>query len=108
MGYIVGNSEHLGHALTWQSLFSDTNRLVMRSLVRPFDPNHTNLRADLLGGAISLEITMPSSQMFSTQPGLMNRMIQLIIFLLLMSSILLDALELMISLVLIRVISLIK
>jgi hypothetical protein len=53
MGYIVGISEHCGHALTWQDLSSDTDRFINRSLVPPFDPNHPNLRADLIGGEIS-------------------------------------------------------
>jgi hypothetical protein len=60
MGHIVGISEHCGHALTWQILSSDTNRIINRSLVRPFDPNHPNFRADLIGGEINQDSVIKS------------------------------------------------
>ena len=50
MGYIVGISEHCGHALTWKVLTCDTNRVISRSIIRPFDTANINLRADSLGG----------------------------------------------------------
>jgi hypothetical protein len=52
MGHIVGVSEHCGHALTWKILTSDTNHILNRSVVRPYDPNNPNFRADLIGGEI--------------------------------------------------------
>ena len=50
MGYVVGISEHCGHALTWKILTCDTKRVINRSIVRPFDPSNANIRADSLGG----------------------------------------------------------
>lgn len=50
MVYVVGISEHCGHALTWKILTCDTNRVINRSIVRPFDPSNANIRADSLGG----------------------------------------------------------
>jgi hypothetical protein len=60
MGYIVGISVHCGHALTWQILSSDNNRHINRSLVRPFDPSHPNLRTDLLCGGLNKDSVIKS------------------------------------------------
>ena len=50
VGHIVGISEHCGHALTWKVLHLKTNKVLFRSLVRPFTEDDPNLRADLCGG----------------------------------------------------------
>ena len=50
MGYVVGISEHCGHALTWKILTCDAKRVIDRSIVRPSDPSNANIRADSLGG----------------------------------------------------------
>ncbi len=50
LGHIVGISEHVGHALTWKILTSDTHKVIYRSQVRPVDATDANNRAKLLGG----------------------------------------------------------
>jgi hypothetical protein len=50
IGHIVGISEHCGHAMTWKVLTSDTNKVIYRSLVRPFSASDPNFRAVLPGG----------------------------------------------------------
>ena len=53
MGYIVGISEHCGNALTWKVLTCDTQRIISRSIIRPFDSVNANIRADSLDGEMS-------------------------------------------------------
>jgi hypothetical protein len=50
IGHIVGISENCGHAMTWKVLTIDTNKIIYRSLVRPFSDSDLNIRADLPGG----------------------------------------------------------
>jgi Reverse transcriptase (RNA-dependent DNA polymerase) len=50
IGHIVGISEHCGHALTWKILTADTQRIIYRSLVRPYSDQDPNLRAVMTGG----------------------------------------------------------
>ena len=50
MGHIVGISEHCGHMMTWKILTCDTQKIIFRSLVRPFSADDPNIRADMLGG----------------------------------------------------------
>jgi hypothetical protein len=50
LGYIVGISEHVGHALTWKVLVSTTNRIIFRSLVRPATADDPNVRSTMLDG----------------------------------------------------------
>jgi Reverse transcriptase (RNA-dependent DNA polymerase) len=50
VGHIVGISEHVGNALTWKILTSDTKKLIFRSQVRPYDSEAPNYRADVSGG----------------------------------------------------------
>ena len=50
VGYIVGISEHVGPMMTWKVLNADTNKVLYRSQVRPFDSKDINLRAELFGG----------------------------------------------------------
>ena len=50
VGYIVGISEHVGNALTWKILTSDTKKVIYRSQVRPFTDQDPNLRAELFEG----------------------------------------------------------
>ena len=50
LGRIVGISEHVGPALTWIILTDDTQKLIYRSQVRPYDASAANLRLDLFGG----------------------------------------------------------
>jgi hypothetical protein len=49
-GYIVGISEHYGHALTWKILTTDTNVVIVNAIVRPFTTIDINLCAELVGG----------------------------------------------------------
>jgi hypothetical protein len=49
-GYIVGISEHCGHALTYKVLNPSTLKVVYRSLLRPADIDDLNHRADSLDG----------------------------------------------------------
>jgi hypothetical protein len=49
-GHIVGISEHCGHALTWKVLTGDTEKIINRSVIRPFNSADPNLRAELLCG----------------------------------------------------------
>ena len=49
-GHIVGISEHVGHALTWKILTSDTKKVIYRSKVRPFTVDDSNIQADALDG----------------------------------------------------------
>ena len=51
VGRIVGISENVGNALTWMVLTDETQKVIYRSQVRPFDASNTNLRAEsMLGG----------------------------------------------------------
>jgi hypothetical protein len=52
MGYFVGISTNMGHAMTFKILTDDTNRIIVRSQVRPADnPTRPNLRlTDLFDG----------------------------------------------------------
>ena len=50
MGHIVGISEHCGHALTWKILTDDTQKVIYRSLVRPYSADDPNFRAVMSGG----------------------------------------------------------
>jgi Reverse transcriptase (RNA-dependent DNA polymerase) len=50
LGHIVGISEHCGHALTWQVLTDDTQKVIYRSLVRPYSVDDPNFRAVMSGG----------------------------------------------------------
>ena len=50
VGHIVGISEHVGHALTWIVLTEDTQKLLHRSIVRPFTHDDPNFRAEMSGG----------------------------------------------------------
>jgi hypothetical protein len=50
VGYIVGISEHVGPMMTWKVLTSDTNKVLYRSQIRPYDSKDLNLRAELFGG----------------------------------------------------------
>ena len=59
LGHIVGISEHCGHALTWQILTEDSQKLIYRSLVRPYSLDDPNLRADMTGGEKDGDITDP-------------------------------------------------
>ena len=45
-GRFVGIAEHVGHAMTFQILTDDTNKIIERSLVRAADPEAPNKRAD--------------------------------------------------------------
>ncbi len=45
MGHIVGISEHVGPALCWKILTSDTQKVIFRSQVRPYTDDDPNLRA---------------------------------------------------------------
>ena len=49
-GHIVGISEHVGHALTWKILTSDTKKVIYRSQVHPFTVDDSNIRAEALDG----------------------------------------------------------
>jgi hypothetical protein len=44
-GYVVGISEHVGHALTWKILDATTNKVLHRSLCRPITDDALNMRA---------------------------------------------------------------
>ena len=50
LGHMVGISEHVGHALTYKVLTSDTQVIIHRSLLRPVSPADLNLRAGMFGG----------------------------------------------------------
>ena len=50
LGHIVGVSEHVGPALCWKVLTSDTQQVIFRSQVRPFSAEDPNFRADPTGG----------------------------------------------------------
>jgi hypothetical protein len=50
LGHIVGISEHVGHALTWKILDTETNKVLYRSLCRPATEDKLNLRIDKPGG----------------------------------------------------------
>ena len=50
LGHIVGISEHCGHALTWKILTDDTQKVIHRSLVRPYSADDPNFRAVIPGG----------------------------------------------------------
>jgi Reverse transcriptase (RNA-dependent DNA polymerase) len=50
LGHIVGISEHCGHALTWKILTDDTQKVIYRSLVRPYSIADPNFRAVMPGG----------------------------------------------------------
>ena len=50
VSHIVGISEHVGPALTWMILTSDTKKVIYRSQVRPHNDSDPNLRLDLFGG----------------------------------------------------------
>ena len=48
LGYFVGISEHVGHALTFKVLTNDTKKIIHRSWIRSaLDPKERNLRIDL-------------------------------------------------------------
>jgi hypothetical protein len=50
-GHFVGISEHVGHAMTFKILTTDTKKVIHRSGVRTaLDPTIPNLRADLFDG----------------------------------------------------------
>ena len=52
-GHFVGISEHVGHAMTFKILTSDTNKVIYRSSVRSAESNHPNLRAKMGRNAAS-------------------------------------------------------
>ena len=49
-GRFVGFSEHVGHAMCYKILTDETQVIIHRSVVRPYDPQDPNIRADMLGG----------------------------------------------------------
>ena len=53
IGRIVGISEHVGHALTWQVLNDETQEVIHRSRVRPVSITDPNLRAGPTSGELS-------------------------------------------------------
>jgi len=61
-GRFVGIAEHVGHAMTYQILTDDTNKIIERSLVRAVDPAAINQRADQVSdGEPNEESDIPSS-----------------------------------------------
>ena len=50
LGRIIGISEHVGHALTWQVLHEDTQKVLWRSRLRPVSDSDPNLRAGPTSG----------------------------------------------------------
>ena len=60
VGHIVGISEHVGPALTWKVLTSDTKKVIYRSQIRPYTDSDPNIRAEMLDGEDdSTEISDP-------------------------------------------------
>ena len=58
-GRFVGFSEHVGHALCYKILTDDTQKIIHRSSVRPYDPGDPNIRADMLGGEEEIPVKDP-------------------------------------------------
>ncbi len=58
-GHFVGFSEHVGHALCYKILTDDTQQILHRASVRPYDPSDPNLRATLFGGEDDSPIVDP-------------------------------------------------
>ena len=65
VGYIVGISEHCGHALTYMVLTEDTQKVIFRSLIRPHTTADSNLRADPTGGESNPIIKSASDEVSS-------------------------------------------
>jgi hypothetical protein len=76
LGYFVGISTHCGHAMTFKVLTADTNKVILRSQVRPADdPLRPNLRlTDLFDGEppsrIYVEVQTRPREVWKSFPAL--------------------------------------